>query len=429
VKPYTPKGSTFALDFDNGDSDWSLADVKVPEFDPNRPRPQAPKKKGPIRIGARRTSMDELLALRPDPNAEGDVLVVNSYGGSLLLAAKAAGLSVMASLEDAAYGLPAQRTNFPELKGRFAGQSCHWPRRSLRDTVVFSHPPCAAFSAQQTAERSTDHKKFQQSKFVMEYALGQGTPALLVESVVATMEGARAFHDQVAAQHGYECVRILQNAATFGVPQWRPRFWMVFLRRDLIPASGWLSYDYRPRTLTMGELMPPGVVGVPVDPVVSRLEKNRKVTVEQAGLSWEQVSALERGLAGYGRWWKLVAKAKGMQPNEQAREALAPLFSKFEAKQFHVIDPARFSPTLMKDSLWLCNGRVPNQAEYRMAMGFPHDYVLPSDPRELLSRGVCPPVAEWVLRTANAWARGESVGEERVRPGGTIDLRPPNTLR
>lgn len=424
MKPYTAKGETFALDFANGDGEWvkpTITGTIKPFGRVDRKLPGSARPRGS-------SKMDRLLSLRPTAADEGSILVVNSYAGSLVLAASALGESVLASCEDGAYGLEIQQDNFPELAGRFAGRSSAWPDRSLERTVVFSHPPCAAFSSQQKKARSIDNAKFAQSKFVMDYALGRRTPALLVESVVATMEGARRFHDAIAEEHGYHVYRILQNAATFGVPQWRPRFWCVFLRKDVRP-DGVVRYEHEPSMVTIGSIVKGEASGPLVADVQRRLEWNRQRTVEKAGLTMEQTLNLERGAAGPGRWWKLVARAKGMPTDTSSRLALAPIFSKFEAVQFHVCDPERFAPTLMKDSLWLVNGRPPTADEYKAVMGYPSGYRLPADPRTYLSRGVCPPVAQWVLRTALSWVRGEDAGTFQLRPGMIADLRPPNELR
>lgn len=418
---YTPRGATFSLDFDNGDGEFVVPVITGTI---------KPAQRKEARVGPRKAAKaDRLLALRPTKADDGDVLIVNSYAGSLVLAARSLGRRILASCEDAAYGLEVQQENFPELEGRLAGRFDAWPDRSLERTVVFSHPPCAAFSSQQKKKRSIDNAKFAQSMAVMRYALARRTPALLVESVVATMEGARAFHDQIAEEHGYWVYRVLQNAATFGIPQWRPRFWCVFLRKDVRP-SGVVRYRFKPDMRPIGELVHGPATGPGVPDVERRLERNRRKTIEKAGLTLDQTLACERGELGYGRWWKLVAKAKGMKPDNAARLALAPIFSRFEAVQFHVCDPARFSPTLMKDSLWLVNGRPPTADEYKRAMGYPSEYRLPADPRAYLSRGVCPPVAEWVLRTATSWVENDdSEAPLELRAGGVADLRPPNDLR
>jgi hypothetical protein len=87
------------------------------------------------------------------------VLIINSYAGSLTLAAQ--GREVLGSYEDEGYGLEVQRANFPGLT--YKSRRSEWPAQDLSGVVVLAHPPCAAFSGQNTSAnaRGTDAKKFQ----------------------------------------------------------------------------------------------------------------------------------------------------------------------------------------------------------------------------------------------------------------------------
>jgi hypothetical protein len=63
------------------------------------------------------------------------------------------------------------------------------------------------------------------------------------------------------------------------------------------------------------------------------------------------------------------------------------------------LDPGGFSPTLMATSHWYYNGRPLTIPEYNVIAGFPADYKF-DRPREItayLSRGIAPPVGEWIL--------------------------------
>ena len=80
-----------------------------------------------------------------------------------------------------------------------------------------------------------------------------------------------------------------------------------------------------------------------------------------------------------------------------------------------VLDPAAFVNTLLHASWWYCQGRLLTPGEYRALMGFPRDYLMPgkAEPkfREYLSKGVCPPVAAWLL----AWLLDLCVGKPHRR--------------
>jgi hypothetical protein len=66
-------------------------------------------------------------------------------------------------------------------------------------------------------------------------------------------------------------------------------------------------------------------------------------------------------------------------------------------------------------------------AEYNALMGFPRGYTFPdrylADQRKYLSKGVCPPVAEWVLRTIVSHLEGKTLTKDvRLRPGEIADF-------
>jgi len=130
-----------------------------------------------------------------------NVLIVNSYAGSLTVGASAVGLPIIGSYEDAGFGLAVQRANFPDLDYRWT--SDQWPAQSLHNTVVLAHPPCAAFSSQTPARRKgTGSDAFACTKQVLEYAMRGKATAIAAESVQPALEGARAIH---VAKNRAEC--------------------------------------------------------------------------------------------------------------------------------------------------------------------------------------------------------------------------------
>lgn len=368
-----------------------------------------------------------LLDCGPDENGKARTLVINTYAGSLLIAAKRAGVGVIASLEDVAYGTQLQAENFPELKGRLVGARANWPDLDLSRSMVIAHPPCAAFSMQQTsnaaANRGVDAEKFKCTKDVMEYSLSHRAAVLMLESVPLALEGARATHDEFAERHGYDVYRILQNASTFGVAQNRSRFWVVFVRRDA-GLRPWLTKPEWP-PVSIGDVMDQtteeelaDMVGQPA----RKLALLRSKFIE-AGLTEAQADEVIRGDHGPGRSWKHAARILGLKIEKQTCKDLGRFFGRYEAQQTCVLDPAQPAPVVMWNSQWVCRGRGLCVAEYKAVMGFPRDYKMPrherggaDDPRPWLSRGVVPQVAEWLLRHAQAWMAGAE------RPEGAIPL-------
>src|SRR5207245_375435 len=109
-----------------------------------------------------------------------DVLIINSYAGSLVLGCKAAGFPIRGSYEDAAFGIEAQKLNFPELN---YVDRLPWPEDDLSETVVIAHPPCAPFSIQNSGRKGIEGDGFECHRNVMKYALENDCKALAIESV------------------------------------------------------------------------------------------------------------------------------------------------------------------------------------------------------------------------------------------------------
>lgn len=128
------------------------------------------------------------------------VVCINTYAGSLAVAAKMAGHKVELVLEDQGYGQAIVRHNYPDVDYRETVDQ--WPKQSLEDVLVIAHPPCAAFSsmnyANDPSRRGPDAVKFQQTCCVLEYALGARAPLVAVESVPGALEGGRAAHERAA---------------------------------------------------------------------------------------------------------------------------------------------------------------------------------------------------------------------------------------
>lgn len=339
-----------------------------------------------------------------------DVLIINSYAGSLVLAATQLGLKVRGSYEDAGFGLRTQRLNFPGL--RYV-EKLPWPDDDLSGTIVIAHPPCAAFSHQNNSNdmsrRGAGTEAFACTKRVMEYALSHGCQALAIESVCGALEGGRQAHDEAASKYGYQVFRILQNAVTFGVPQWRPRFWVVF-------SNGHLALTYQPQVVRLSAALLP--TGTPI-PEPSMFWKRA------AAKGWPRERVLAELLNGdvFGR--TLEVAVEKLRVDEAGAVAALDLRG-FRCAHPRVLNPEEVATTLMQDSWWVVLGRVMYQEEYCQVMGFPADYKFHQGDakqfRMYLSKGVCPPVAKWLLANLTGLAKGEVT--HTILPGYTLDLRP-----
>lgn len=377
------------------------------------------------------------------------VLIVNSYAGSLVIAAHATDHPVVASLEDCGYGLEVQRANFPALT--YYEDRATWPALDLRGQLVIAHPPCAAFSQQNYANgahtRGLDAAKFQETRGVLEYALSQRCDALAVESVCGAYAGAAHIHEAAAKLHGYKLYRVLQNAVTFGVPQWRERFWALFVREGQL-AGDELLIDHTPRPRTLGEILEdePSATDPKLDEMLAEQRERLKVDPDHL-LKPQEVAKLLKAGFGPGRLISLMKRLRaerGLGKLDRF-ELTARYWRKghFDSACVKVLREDTVVPFTLLGNTWLVTrNRNLSLVEYKRVMGFPDDYVFPNPRRvrEYLSRGVCPPVAAWVLQTLerNLHARqtfyearghrGLKAPTFAVAPGATADLRPKKAL-
>ena len=385
------------------------------------------------------------------------VLIINSYAGSLTLAAHQEGHKVIGSYEDAGYGLEVQKANFPKLDYRATVDA--WPvKQDLSGTLVIAHPPCSAFSQMtryfehaQEQLVGVDCPAFAQTKKVIEYTLRNKAAALAVESVPGALEGAVQVHDAVASRYGYDVFRVLQNAMSFGVPQWRPRFWAVFLPRGKSLRLPSLPESYR----VVGDVLQDS--GTEIEADVMRVDHQFDIVRKRWGLGFSRrlragqyapgrfPTLLERKLKEDGELSTVGASAsnRGTQYAQGSKGSIAKEFclsgnstngktmtrTPFFSNCLRILDPAEPAPTVLGNSWWLAEGRALYQEEYKACMGFPTDYVFPAPSalrqfRTYLSKGVCPPVARWVLQALQASVTGARCPGETLYAGQTADLRP-----
>lgn len=367
------------------------------------------------------------------------VLAINSYAGSLLIAARSRGLDVLGSYEDGGFGTKWQVENFPELKGLFASDRSTWPKeQDLDGAMVIAHPPCAAFSiqGQGSVKKSggsfgVDSPHFKCTVDVMGYAMGNKCSALAIESVIGACEGGRAVHDEVAERHGYHVFRILQNSATFGLPQWRARFWAIFVRKDVASRMAIVHTPTVAPLFTVLDDVDPG----PADPRREAfLAGQREMLVRQGFLKedeWLESDLInEPGSLAHHIEVRLAEEGRAKQLVDVAKDHCYPEGrSKFISKTLRIMDPDGLAPVVLDDSWWLYKGRSVSPAEFRAIMGFPREYKLDHEYRKWLSKGVCPPVAAWVLEQMERVVSGKEEDlpdrvSRWIEPGEVCDLRP-----
>jgi len=367
------------------------------------------------------------------------VVVINTYAGSLLIGAALAGAEVEYVLEHNTYGKLARLYNFPNISA--TSERFRWDEhyKDLSDKVVITHPPCAAFSIAANSQGSvrargagTKSKHFDITHDVLGFALSRHPLVLLIESVVPTLEGAREVHDAYAGQFGYKLLRILQNAALYNVPQWRPRFWCAFIRTDVGPGER-IPIGLNPKLRTIGHVMCEAELGE-VDLAMQRMYDKQVELFRKEGLSAQQVEDIfSGGDYGFGHVQDIVKRLLGLKSQD-----IIPISKRycvsgsFLSTTLRVLNPAEFAPVVMGTSYLIADGRLLTIDEYKAIAGFPRDYIFIGKEapkfREYLSKGVAPPVAAWLLRWALDLCKGKlhtSSDYEMffdAQPGETIEF-------
>lgn len=329
------------------------------------------------------------------------VLVLNSYAGSLTIAASNLRQEIIGSYEDANFGLGIQKLNFGWIDYReFISQ---WPKQDLSETFVVAHPPCSAFSTMTMGQKSkgSNSKAFSCTKKVMDYAMKNGAIGLAIESVMGALAGAWRVHQQAADENGYHIYRILQTGAMFSA-QWRDRFWVVFIKKGAV-ANPTLELTLSPRWRSVRQV----IAGTENEPTYDSLDRQLvalKAKFTKAGCDEQQLSYFfdaqdpPHPTVGVGNIF-----CERMFPKEDKWKTIQEHVASFSSGQMIYLDPNGLAPTLLGGSWWYLDGRNLSIAGYQRIAGFPDNYVFGSyqnAARMYMSKGVIPAVAEWVLSQA-----------------------------
>ena len=329
------------------------------------------------------------------------VLTLNTYAGSMLIGAKAFGAELIGSYEDVGFGQEIAKANFPEVN--HIQRWADWPARDLSDVVVLAHPPCSAFSVQNSSwnARGENAAAFNCTRRVLDYAMSNRAKAIAIESVVGALGGAWYVHQSYAQRYGYNLYRILQNGCAFG-PQWRERFWVVYVREDVAPPS--MAWRLRPRWTRVRDALN-GLENDPVLPEVDRALASFKARLWEGGLTPEQMAALfDKRDPPYPSTGVLKVLHDDFFPDWEVYDVGHKFDILFSSSQMCYLNPDGLAGVLLGGTWWYYEGRNLSISGYKRIMGFPTDYVFPQERRDylkamrtFLSKGVIPQVATWIL--------------------------------
>ena len=337
------------------------------------------------------------------------VLIINSYAGSITLGAHALGCNIIASMEDVNYALDVQKANFPKLN--YYEYQHQWPKLDLRDTVVAAHPPCSAFSVQNISPntRGIDSEAFACTRKILDYSVKNKALGIVIESVIGALQGAWQVHQHYADTYGYNIYRILQNGSMMSA-QWRNRFWVVYIRKNAI-KDNILKLRLNPIFQSVNDV----ILGYEKGPEIFSLDKQLNtfknyltdirpcdMTPWAKPLTDKDMSYLfdtqdpHHPTTGVGHiLWKYKFK-------DRDQTAVTWRYvTTFSSSQMCYLNPEGLSGVLLGSSWWYINGENLNETGYKRIMGFPPNYIFPERERkkirQLMSKGVIPSVAEWII--------------------------------
>ena len=308
---------------------------------------------------------------------------------------------ILGHLEESMYGVRSSIRANPGLEVHVKEQ--YWPLEKYAGTVdfLYCNPPCAPFSqAGATMKHGGDGWKIDprlrcwRNCFVAFEAIQPRVFA--IESVTRALTAARPFVDELATmahEMGYAVTHLMVDAKNHGMAQKRKRYFFVAHNVDIDFAA-----PVSPRP-TVGELIKdvrdPGYIPPWKD-------KSHEVLLPflQPGESFRAM-------------WEQFNDTEGRALNAQGGVTGRPRIF------IHRVDANGLIGTITGDYfVHPYEDRFMGINELKVLNGFPEDYWFEGNPKghfSLLSRGVCPPVAEWLAKNVYDGVVADRPPAEQVR--------------
>lgn len=338
------------------------------------------------------------VGVRPDATVRPTAVGSYIFAGGMTLGTVQAGFDVLCHLEESDYGVATARKNMSWLPVHVGPDS--WPLDDLRRRgvdYVYGNPPCAAWSNAGAATKKG--RSWDSSGLVDCTRRHFRTMEVLRPRVWAWESVRRAWQigrDFVvslagrAAELGYSTTVLLHDARYLGVPQARPRMFVVCHRVEFEPVEPTWTETTIEEALAQ---VPASQRGEPLDRNV------RKV----AGM----VKMMRQGENLAALWMRLTPEEK-RERNDRGFMKGRPAFTIKRARS------GRPAPVVMHELVHPTEHRALSVRELAHLCGYPlwYEFVGARDAGQI-GRGVCPPVAEWLARAAR---HACSAGRDVVRP-------------
>lgn len=314
----------------------------------------------------------------------------NIFAGLFTVGVKESGFRVLAHLEHGVDNSDIAKLNHPELQV-FTGGPASWPDKFDKPVdLVFCNPPCAVWSAVGRSFFSSsginwrDDPRLQRARDALAL-LDKYKPAVWIwESVPRALTAGRSMILEMAEEghrFGYACSVVHFNARDVGVPQNRPRVFVVLHR-----------YAFEPEPLTTRD-----------NPVLPRdVLKNLPRNAHAKDI--QNTSASERALLPHVKpGQKLRRVFDAIHGNDAARNARGYVIgrSPFPARR---LDPNKACPPMLQQLFHNKEDRRLSVAEGLRLCGLPDTWKFPPnryiDKLRALQQSVMPAVGAWITRAA-----------------------------
>jgi DNA (cytosine-5)-methyltransferase 1 len=316
---------------------------------------------------------------------------------------------VLAHLERGMLGVKSWRAHRPGVPAVIS-KTATWPLSQYgRVDFVFGNPPCASWSdASRTMKREGDSLSADWARDVLAVGDAVGARVVAVESVRnAYAKGAHVYR-ALAGEFKYSLAWFFVNAVDQGLPQVRPRVFMVFTRGGVF-APEWSPLPRRSVTETIADAPP----DAPMDLTCLRYSRKHGVTPKDVEACFPIIPP--------GRQLRNLDPEVVRKVSPSVADYLTSSGWPFGVKS-PVRCPADDVPTLVvfgnnPKFIHPTEDRLLTMRELLRLQGYPDDFVFREasvqENLTVMGKTVCPPVADWLAGEAAAYLRGDREVLER----------------
>lgn len=309
---------------------------------------------------------------------------------------------VLAHLERTDYGVKTWRRYRPGVPVHVS-KTTSWPVADYAGKVdfVYGNPPCAAWSPTSVGYvRKSDSKWLDWATDVVRVGHDLGAKVIAIESVRGALLHGAPFYRSLRDDYKLSASWVMVNARDHGLPQHRPRVFILFTRGEVFVPE-WEALQM-PRALDV-------IAGPPAshnEPISSK-----SIYSPGRGIRPEDLLACIPALKPGKRLWA----------REITVEEIAPYSANLAARIGGVKFAGHMLTRLPLDGpcpvvyglaryVHPTEDRLLTLRELMRLTGYPDDFTFDADQAtalRMLGKGICPPVGEWLAGEVAAYLRGE----------------------